>query len=185
MISITKNWSLFLDRDGVINHDTPNDYVRNADLLRLFDTSVPALKILNGYFKNIVVVTNQRGVGRGIMSLADLNGIHAKMLEEVTKGEGRIDHFFFCTDVESEGSTHRKPAPGMAYDAQQLFPTIQFDQSIMVGNNISDMLFGRAVGMTTVYIDDRKERNGIKSPEMDYLFDDLLAFAQAIRIENN
>ena len=183
MIKINKNWSLFLDRDGVINHDTPNDYVRNADMFRFFETSVPALKIMNPLFKHIVIVTNQRGVTKGVMTLADLAGIHQKMMHELEANNARIDKIYFCTDIDAATSTHRKPAPGMAYDAKKDFPAIDFNQSIMVGNNISDMLFGRAVGMTTVFIDDRQERNGVKSAEMDYLFNNLLELAEALQFE--
>ena len=181
---IDNTWSLFLDRDGVINIDTTGDYCRNADQFHLFETTLPAMKLFNDFFGKIVVVTNQRGVSKGIMSEEDLKGIHAKMISLVIPAGGRIDKIYYCMDIDAETSTHRKPKPGMAYDAKRDFPSIEFSKSIMIGNNISDMQFGKAVGMTTVFIDDRKERGGIKSEEMDFIFDNLLEFANLLKLSN-
>lgn len=183
-MQIDKSWSLFLDRDGVINVDTPGDYCRNASQFHLFETTLPAMKIFNDLFGKIVVVTNQRGVTKGVMTEDDLQGIHEKMMSLVLPAGGRIDKIYYCMDQDVETSTHRKPKPGMAYDAQRDFPSIDFFKSIMIGNNISDMQFGKAVGMKTVFIDDRKERNGVKSPEMDHIFNNLLEFAEYLILSN-
>lgn len=179
-MKIDKTWSLFLDRDGVINIDTPGDYCRNADMFELFETTAPAMKIFNQLFGTIVVVTNQRGVSKGVMTENDLKGIHVKMMDLLLPSGGRVDKIYYCMDLDVETSTHRKPKPGMAYDARRDFPSIDFNKSIMIGNNISDMQFGRAVGMTTVFVDDRKERGGVKTEEMDFIVSDLLEFANLI-----
>jgi histidinol-phosphate phosphatase family protein len=161
----------------VINVDTPGDYCRNADMFHLFETTKPAMKLFNELFGVIVVVTNQRGVSKGLMTEQDLKGIHAKMLGELIPAGGRIDKIYYCMDLDAATSTHRKPKPGMAFDAKNDFPQIDFTKSIMIGNNISDMQFGKTVGMTTIYIDDRAERAGVKTVEMDFIFNNLLEFA--------
>ena len=68
---INSEWSLFLDRDGVINHDKDNDYIRNADEFRMYEDTLDALATLSKIFPRIVIVTNQKGVGRGLMTEND------------------------------------------------------------------------------------------------------------------
>ncbi len=178
--AVNSNWSLFLDRDGVINVDTPGDYVRNWNQFQFFETSLLALKFFAGCFSTIVIVTNQRGVGLGLMSIENLEEIHQNMLKEVQQAGGRIDRIYFSTDTDKQNSKTRKPATGMALQAKLDFPKIDFSKSIMVGNNISDMLFGRAMGMTTVFIDDRQEYHGNITSEMDFIFNNLGELALAI-----
>ncbi len=177
---INKSWTLFLDRDGVLNHDVINDYVRNWQQFHFFETTLPAMKILNNYFGKIVIVTNQRGVGIGLMTENDLQIIHKNMLSEIKQHGGRIDKIYFCTDTNRENSTHRKPATGMGLQAKQDFQEIDFSRSIMVGNNLSDMHFGKNLGMKNVFIDDKKKYNHTPTAEMDLIFDDLLQFAEFI-----
>ena len=177
---IDSNWTLFLDRDGVLNHDVINDYVRNWNQFHFFETTLPAMKILAEKFSRIIVVTNQRGVGIELMSQKDLDNIHANMIAEIEQHNGRIDKIYFCTDTDRENSTHRKPATGMGLQAQQEFPDIDFKKSIMVGNNSSDMKFGRNLGMKTVFIDDKKKYDGRLTEEMDLIFDNLLEFAESL-----
>ncbi|MFM2047563.1 MAG: hypothetical protein RI955_109 [Bacteroidota bacterium] len=181
--NIDGDWTLFLDRDGVLNHDTPGDYVRSWNQYRFFDTTLPAMKKLAEMFSLILIVTNQRGVGIGLMSIDDLNEIHTNMLSEIEKHNGRIDKIYFCTDTNKETSTHRKPASGMGLQAKQDFDEIDFSKSIMVGNNISDMQFGRGLGMYTIFIDDRKEYNNQPTKEMDLIFNDLLEMAAYIELQ--
>ncbi len=177
---INKDWTLFLDRDGVLNHDVINDYVRNWQQFHFFETTLLAMKILNNYFGKIVIVTNQRGVGIGLMTEDDLHHIHQNMLAKIEQHGGRIDKIYFCTDTNRENSTHRKPATGMGLQAQQDFPAIDFSRSIMVGNNLSDMHFGKNLGMKNVFINDKRKYNHTPTAEMDLIFDDLLQFAEMI-----
>ena len=93
-------------------------------------------------FKHIIIVTNQRGVGKGIMTRKDLEEIHAYMINEVSGQGGRIDKIYVCTDT-SDHSKNRKPNTGMALQAKDDFPDIDFTKSIMAGDSISDMLFAK------------------------------------------
>jgi D-glycero-D-manno-heptose 1,7-bisphosphate phosphatase len=91
-LPIDKTWSLFLDRDGVINLHYPNDYVKKWEEFFFLEGVLDALNILAHKFRRIVLVTNQQGVGKGVMSMEDLNFIHAEMLKEIRKHGGRLAH---------------------------------------------------------------------------------------------
>ncbi|MEN9685615.1 MAG: hypothetical protein RLZZ28_1401 [Bacteroidota bacterium] len=178
--TIDEDWTLFLDRDGVINHDKDNDYIRNWEEFRFYDTTLKALAVLAAYFKRMVVVTNQKGVGRGLMSLADLQNIHSNMQAEIAAAGGRIDRIYFCSDL-SDDSIDRKPNPGMAFQAKKEFPEIDFQKSIIVGNRISDMGFGRNAGMHTVFLATTHPETPFPNELIDQRFPDLLAFAQSLQ----
>lgn len=177
--AIQNSWTLFLDRDGVINHDKDNDYIRNWDEFRFYDSTLEALALLAKIFPRIVVTTNQKGVGKGWMTLEDLTDIHQNMLKEITAAGGRIDKVYFCSDL-SDDSINRKPNPGMAFQAKADFPAIDLHRSIIVGNRISDMGFGRNAGMYTVFLATTHPETPFPDPLIDLRFNDLLSFARAI-----
>lgn len=175
-----KSWSLFLDRDGVINKELRKDYVKTWEEFKFEDGALSALAKLNSIFGVIVIVTNQRGVGAKIMSEESLHHIHQKMISEIEMNHGRIDKIYFAPE-EDRSDIHRKPNPTMGIHAKNDFPEIDFKKSVIVGNSISDMQFGRALNMTTVFIDEKQKYNGIKSDEMDFIFLSLEAFVYECR----
>lgn len=175
---IDKSWTLFLDRDGVINHDKDNDYIRNWDEFRFYDETLEALAIVEKIFGRIVLVTNQKGVGRGLMSLEDLTNIHTNMFAVIEDSKGRIDKAYFCTDLSDE-SPDRKPNPGMAHQAKRDYPEIDFSKSIIVGNRTSDMAFGRNAGIHTVFLATTHPHTAYPDPLIDLRFNNLLEFARA------
>lgn len=152
--------SLFLDRDGVINRHIIGDYVRTWDDFEFLPGVKEALKIFSGCFRHIFVVTNQRGVGKGLMTENDLEDIHGNMVYEIEKAGGRIDKIYFCADTD-EGSINRKPNPGMALKAKEDFPEVDFTKSIMIGDGISDMDFGKSLNMKTILINNDNNLDGL------------------------
>lgn len=176
---VNNEWTLFLDRDGVLNHEKNNDYVLNWDEFRFYDGVPEALALLNTHFRHIVIVTNQKGVGKGVMRLEDLQEIHYNMLSIIEKAGGRIDKIYFCSDL-SDDSPNRKPQPGMAFQAQQDFPDIDLSKSIIVGNRPSDMKFGRNAGMHTVYLATTHPETAFPHPDIDLHFNSLAEFAAAL-----
>lgn len=174
-----KTWSLFLDRDGVINRELNQDYVKTWSEFSFEEGALDALKKLNQIFGHIFIVTNQRGVGAGIMSQAELDAIHQIMLDEIHDHGGRIDEIYFAAD-EDRTSTNRKPHPTMGIKAQSDYPAVDFSKAVMVGNSLSDMEFGRNLEMHTVYIDEKKKFNGIKTEVMDAIFDSLKSFSDSL-----
>ncbi|MBD0279281.1 MAG: HAD-IIIA family hydrolase, partial [Flavisolibacter sp.] len=119
------------------------------------------------------------GVGRELMTLEDLENIHAEMQNEVVAAGGRIDKVYYCTEVDSK-CFYRKPNPGMALQAITEFPDIDFRKAIMVGNKPGDMRFGRAAGMFTVFLTTTNPDQPYPHPDIDLAFPSLLAFAQAL-----
>jgi len=178
--NINNNWTLFLDRDGVINHEKKLDYVYNFDEFIFYDGVLKALNILASRFNTIVVTTNQKGIGKGLMTEADLHDIHIKMKDEIVAAGGRIDGIYFCTALNDEAIC-RKPNTGMAFEAQKDFPHIDFSTSLIVGNNISDMEFGRNAGMHTVFVKTTNPQQTLPHPAIDLCFNNLLNFAEALQ----
>ena len=148
---IGADWTLFLDRDGVLNHEKKEDYIRNASEFHFYERVPEAVALLNRFFKRIVIATNQKGIGKALMTVDDLNAIHQYMLQEIEKAGGKISHIYYCPDL-ADDSPNRKPQPGMAFQAKADFPEIDFSRSIMVGNNTSDLYFARNASMHAVFL---------------------------------
>lgn len=177
---IDKSWTLFLDRDGVINHEKKEDYIYNWDEFKFYDGVLEAMQILSGYFGRIVMVTNQRGIGRGLMTDADLHAIHNNMMAAITEAGGRIDKIYYCP-ANDKADPSRKPNPGMAFSAKKDYPEINLEHSLIVGNKLSDMQFGRNAGMHTVYVRNTHPEQG-PDPSIDLAFNDLLDFAKTLQL---
>jgi histidinol-phosphate phosphatase family protein len=177
--TIHSNWTLFLDRDGVINVEKKDDYIRNWEEFQFYEESLEALPILARKFKTIVITTNQKGIGKGLMKHEDLLLIHDQMQMRIKAVGGRIDQVFYCPDLDND-APNRKPQPGMAFQAKASFPSIQFDQSIMVGNRMSDMQFGRNLGMFTIWISSDADK--IFNPDLvDLRMDGLKEVANLLK----
>ena len=167
-----KEWTLFLDRDGVINERPPGDYVRDIEGFRWLPGVLTALPLLSSVFGRIIVVTNQQGVGLGLMTTDQLEIIHKYLTDTVAASGGRIDMILSCTKRRDESENCRKPEIFMAYRAKQMFPEIDFEKSVMVGDTESDILFGKNAGMVTVMIG-----NEPSDPMPDYRLSSLAEFA--------
>lgn len=175
-LNIDKSWTLFLDRDGVINKKLENDYVKHWIEFEFLEGVIDALKSLNSLFGTIVVVTNQQGIGKGIYRTEDLELIHKNMIYEIEYLGGRIDKVYFSPYLNSENHPTRKPGIGMALAAKKEFPQIDFSKSIIVGDSISDMEFGRNAGMKTVYISEEKKND----PKIDFQYTSLIEFSKSL-----
>lgn len=150
-IDVTGYETLFLDRDGVINRLRPNDYVKCWEEFEFLPGILEALTLWSQHFKHIIVVTNQRGVGKKIMTKETLDQIHLKMLTEIKAFGGRIDKIYCCTALRDE-DPNRKPNPGMGYQAKKDFPDLDFSKSIMIGDSESDLEFAKKLGIYGVRI---------------------------------
>jgi D-glycero-D-manno-heptose 1,7-bisphosphate phosphatase len=173
---IDKTWTLFLDRDGVINHEKHNDYIHTWDEFTFYDGVKQAINIFCSIFARVIVVTNQRGVGKGVTTLANLNNIHQNMTNEVFKAGGKIDAVYFCPDVDNE-SLNRKPNTGMGLQAQKDFSEIDFSKTIMIGNTLSDMKFGKNLGAHTIFLPTTRPEVNTKDVLIDAVYPSLIAFA--------
>ncbi len=179
--TIDKSWTLFLDRDGVINHEKKEDYILNWNEFKFYDGVTDAIKKFTAVFGTIVMVTNQRGIGKGLMTANDLADIHQHMIKAITENKGRIDKIYYCDSMDND-CYNRKPNPGMAFEAQKDFNHIDFKKSIMVGNKLTDMQFGKNAGMFTVYLDTTHPEVSSPNSLIDFRFKDLSSFALAIHL---
>ena len=178
-LNINGDWTLFLDRDGVINHEKNEDYIRHWGEFEFYAESLLALPLLAQKFNKIIITTNQKGIGKGLMTDADLANIHQNMTNKILELGGRIDAIYYCSDLNND-SYNRKPQPGMAFQAKTDFPNIDLNKAIMVGNRMSDMEFGRNTGMHTVYLATTHPEAPFPDTKIDDRFDHLLQFAQAL-----
>jgi len=168
--------ALFLDRDGVINEEKDGSYIFHKDEFVFYPGAEAALIKLSTLFDYVFIVTNQRGIGRGFMTEAALHEIHDHLITTIVSGGGKINKIYFAPAVDSNHS-HRKPNTGMALDALNDFPDIEFDKSIMVGNNLSDMKFGKTMGMKTIFLSTTQPAFTLPHALIDEQYDSLNSFA--------
>jgi D-glycero-D-manno-heptose 1,7-bisphosphate phosphatase len=176
---IDKSWTLFLDRDGVINYEKPEDYIYNYKEFVFYEGVKESLKYFSSIFNNIILTTNQRGVGKGLMTDKDLDEIHKSMMQDIEAAGGRIDKIYSADSINDDDPL-RKPQTGMALLAKKDFPQIDFSKSIMVGNNISDMGFGRNAGMYTVFLLTTHPEMELPRADIDFAYKSLEDFAKAL-----
>ena len=135
---------VFLDRDGVINKDSP-DYVKSWSEFEFLPGSLDAIRLLTENNYSVVIITNQSIINRKMASLDDLEFTHAMMKKEVREGGGDITDIFFCPHKPEDGCKCRKPEPGLILEAQKKY-VIDVKNSVMVGDNAKDIECARRAG---------------------------------------
>lgn len=152
LFEIDSSWTLFLDRDGVINVRKMGGYIQTVEEFEFLPAVPEAIAYFSGIFQHVFVVTNQQGIGKGLMTERNLSDIHSYMTTKVAEKGGKISACYFAPELKNEASEMRKPGPGMALKAKREFPGIDFSRSVMVGDTDSDIRFGQNLGMKTVRI---------------------------------
>ncbi|MFW9938406.1 MAG: D-glycero-beta-D-manno-heptose 1,7-bisphosphate 7-phosphatase [Candidatus Thorarchaeota archaeon] len=177
----SKKRAIFLDRDGVINKEV--DHLSHPDQFEVISGSIEALKILKQKGFLLIVITNQAGIARGLLSEEDLNKIHNKMRRILSKNGIILDDIFYCPhhpDFTGECDC-RKPKPGMILKAQRKY-NIDLQTSFMVGDTLSDIETGKAANCKTALVLTGygiTERDKMISMKPDYIFKNLLEFAKS------
>lgn len=174
--AIDKSWTIFIDRDGVINHEKKEDYILNWNEFIFYNGVKDALHKISNKFGKVIIVSNQRGVGRGLMTETDLRHIHLQMQAVIEEAGGRIDKIYFCTSTDNK-HPDRKPNPGMAFHAKREFPEIDLSKTIMIGNKLSDMLFARNAGIYSVFVATTNPDTPFPHPDIDQHYASLPDFA--------
>jgi D-glycero-D-manno-heptose 1,7-bisphosphate phosphatase len=163
--------AIFLDRDGVINRKLPeNNYVRTCSEFEFLPNTAEALSILRRLGFLLVIVTNQRGIARGYMTLSDLANVHQFMHRELERSQVALDAVYYCPHDEAQQCTCRKPQAGMLLKAAQDLP-ISLGESYIVGDSSSDILAGKKAGAHTVRVAHERDDNA------ELTFPTLLDFA--------
>ncbi len=144
--------ALFLDRDGVINRRIPGEYISRPEEVEFLPDVEEGLRLLSPLFRYVFIVTNQQGIGKGVMSKEDLAVVHDFILDHLAEAGILIDAIYYCPDLKDKAGNCRKPNPAMAWQAKEDFPDLVFGKSLMVGDSLSDVLFGKKLGMKTARI---------------------------------
>ncbi len=136
--------TVFLDRDGVINVDSP-DFIKSWAEFHFIPKSIEAIRRLTEAGIRVIVITNQSAVHRRMITLASLEEMHRNMCQAVEEAGGRIQDIFFCPHLPDEGCDCRKPAPGMILAACHRHG-IDIAESVMVGDSAKDILTAKTAG---------------------------------------
>jgi D-glycero-D-manno-heptose 1,7-bisphosphate phosphatase len=165
--------TVFLDRDGVINRKPPEgDYVKSWEEFEFLPKAPEALRLLKEAGMRIIIITNQRGIARGLMTERDLEEIHKRMLAELARLQASVDAIYYCPHEEGVCDC-RKPRVGLFRQAQQDFPDIDFSNSAVIGDSLKDMEAGTQLGSLTILIADETAKEKLLKE----------AFAKGIRID--
>jgi D-glycero-D-manno-heptose 1,7-bisphosphate phosphatase len=149
--------AIFLDRDGTLNRKAPEgEYVLTWDAFEVLPGTYEALRILDAVSDQIFVVTNQRGVARELMSQEDLDDIHTRFRAEATSQGVKALRIYVCPHDLDAGCKCRKPQPGLLEEARRDHPSVRFETSVVIGDSLSDVEVGKAVGTLTVLVGEQQ-----------------------------
>jgi len=175
-IQIDTSWTLFLDRDGVINRRNFHGYIKNRQDFEFLEGVKEGLQSLSNKVGRIIVVTNQQGVGKGLMDEEQLDDIHQYMKEELARFGVTIHAVYSAVNLRGAVEDRRKPLNVMGLEAKHDFPEIDFHKSIMVGDTASDIQFGKNLGMKTVLIRSKEK----VSENADIVVNNLIELANEL-----
>lgn len=170
--------AVFLDRDGVLNPHIPGGYLQSADDLALLPGVAQAIRRLNDAQVPILLISNQQGVGKGLMSMEALMEIELRLERMLAQEAGAaLTRCYYSTELKSANSPRRKPAPGMLLEAAADF-RLTLSHTVFAGNSPTDIQAGTAAGVgktilllsgTETYVE------GKMIPAPDLVFPDLPA----------
>jgi histidinol-phosphate phosphatase family protein len=150
--TIDKSWTLFLDRDGVINERIFGGYVSKPEEFNFLDSVPQAIKEFRTLFAHVIVVTNQQCIAKNVVTRRNLRAIHTYMQNALMENDTYVDAVYFAPELAGDPANTRKPKPALALEAKIDFPSIDFSRSIMVGDTDSDIAFGKNLGMKTARV---------------------------------
>lgn len=147
-----KRKAVFLDRDGVINQKPPeHDYVKNWKEFEFVSGIEELIKKANSKGYLVIVITNQRGIARGLVTEETVQKIHCKMISELRKKGAIIDAVYYCPHDIEDKCDCRKPKPGMILKASKDF-NVDLKKSILIGDDKNDIIAGNKAGCKTIFL---------------------------------
>lgn len=146
-----ENKIIFIDRDGVINVDPIGDYVKSWDKFKFEAGALEALRRLTFKGYQIIIISNQAGIGDGLYTQSDLSDIHRHMAEEFEKNKIEIRSAHYCLHGKEAGCTCRKPQTGLFEDATHGLPFLK-DKTYFIGDKKTDMEAGKRFGLKTIFV---------------------------------
>ena len=183
-MSLEQPTVVVLDRDGVINEDSP-DFIKTPDEWHALPGSLEAIGRLKEAGFEVAIATNQSGVGRELFSIDTLWDIHRKMLAEILAKGGYVKRIFFCLHTPEDNCDCRKPKPGLLYQIAEYF-ACGFDHMIMIGDAARDLEAADAVGVRSILV--RTGKGALTEQELAQkdsleVYDDLAAAVTALLSE--
>jgi len=172
---IKKKKAVFFDRDGVINFRVFKQYITCPGEFSFIDDFFALFDYLKDKDCLLIIITNQQGIGKGIMTEEELTQLHGWMQKEIYQKTGRqFDDIIYCTDLAAANSPRRKPEPGMLLEAAEKW-NIDLASSWMIGDRRSDVVAGKRAGCSTILVGMGYPE---KIPEADHDFKDLYSAAE-------
>jgi len=178
---VQKVQHVILDRDGVLNVEREDGgYINDWSQWKWIPRAREGLVMLTRLGTSISIVTNQSGIGRGIVTEDEVDAVHARMIDEVDQAGGRIDRILICPHAPSVGCGCRKPAPGLLLEAIEA-SGLPRRATVVVGDDLRDMQAARSAKVLAVLVRSGKGRiTEVAGPGSDvFVFDDLHTFAAA------
>lgn len=173
-----KKKALLLDRDGVLNEEKTDSYIFTPDEFIWLPGVLEAMSLLKNQFDYLFVVTNQRGIARKLMTEEDLKKIHTKMEQDLLEVGVKLNGVYYAKGMDLKDNM-RKPNPGMGQLIEQNFPDIHWEESVMIGNNLSDMEFGRNFPLKTILLTTTQPPIPLPHPLIDEQHPDLINWAKS------
>ncbi len=173
-----KKRAIFFDRDGIVNVRKFGGYITSADEFEFRSDFIKLFKFLSNSDYLLILITNQQGIGKGLMSEDDLTIIHEQMQRNLQlKTRREFDDIYYCPDLAESGSLRRKPNPGMILEAIEKWE-IDAENSWMIGDAPTDIEAGKKAGVHTIFI---SPDGIINKADADYCFANLTEIIDLIK----
>lgn len=160
-----EGWTLFMDRDGVVNVQIIDGYVLRPEQFTYTPHFLEAMRLIRPRFQRIILVTNQQCVGKGLCSQEDVDAIHGRLQGQLEVQGTPFDRVYCCPHLAEASCACRKPNIGMFLQALRDFPDIDPARSLMVGDTLSDMQFARNASIHAVHV------GAVRHPEFETVMD--------------
>ncbi len=147
--NILSGYTIFLDRDGTLNPDP--GYIRSPERFELFPGVAEALAKLKRAGAQLIVVTNQSGIARGLLSVSDLDAVHFKLKSLLDAAGASLDAIYFCPHHPDDHCICRKPNPGMIDQAQRE-RRIDLTRSYLIGDHTRDLELAKRAGVRSILV---------------------------------
>lgn len=165
------NKVVLLDRDGTIIIDPPDERVTSTEKIKLFPDSISALKNLADFGFSAIIITNQAGMGEGMINEEEFHRLHAEILHQLAPSGLPILKTYICPHAKNDGCECRKPKPTMINDAVRDFH-LDTAKLFMIGDHNSDVVAAKAAGIKAVLV--QTATNGQdESHSADFIAKDL------------
>ncbi len=173
-----KRRTFFFDRDGIINKRIVGDYVKNIEEFEFNPEIFDIFRHIKTIGYLAILVTNQQGIGKNIMTEEDLNTVHEHMQQGLKVKSGyQFNDIYFCPTLEVDQSYDRKPNPGMLYKAFDKWD-VDVERSWMIGDSVKDAIAGKRANLKTILVGDYSPED---CPEADKIFPSLSEASDFIR----